>query len=121
MILGIDPGLANTGFAVLETSDSGQENEIKLKECGVWLTKSSESDVERLKEIYMELEKIIKKYGVERIAVESLFFGGGDRGDKGLRSEFGIGSGNLYATSDKNGFGGIRESRKISGGRNGAG
>ncbi|HCU54942.1 TPA: crossover junction endodeoxyribonuclease RuvC [Candidatus Shapirobacteria bacterium] len=74
MILGIDPGLANTGFAVLETSDSGQENEIKLKECGVWLTKSSESDVERLKEIYMELEKIIKKYGVERIAVESLFF-----------------------------------------------
>jgi len=69
MILGIDPGLANTGFAVLETGDSGQEVEIKLKECGVWLTKSSESDVERLKEIYMELEKIIRKYGVE-----SLFF-----------------------------------------------
>jgi crossover junction endodeoxyribonuclease RuvC len=74
MILGIDPGLANCGFAVLETSELRQENEIKLKECGVWLTKSSESDVERLKEIYMELEKIIKKYGVERIAVESLFF-----------------------------------------------
>lgn len=72
MILGIDPGLANVGWAVLQSRI--ESDEIKLMECGVWLTKSSENDVDRLKKIYLELEKIIKKYEIERIAVERLFF-----------------------------------------------
>lgn len=72
MILGIDPGLANVGWAVLQSGI--ESDEIKLVEWGVWLTKSSENDVDRLKKIYLELEKIIKKYKVKRMAVERLFF-----------------------------------------------
>jgi crossover junction endodeoxyribonuclease RuvC len=67
MILGIDPGLANTGWAVLE-------DEKTLVECGVLKTKITDLSAERLGQIYNELEKIIKKYKVEVIAIETLFF-----------------------------------------------
>jgi len=63
MILGIDPGLENTGFAVV--------NNEKLVECGV--VKVGKGDM-RLKDLYEELEKIIMKYKVAEVAYESLFF-----------------------------------------------
>jgi crossover junction endodeoxyribonuclease RuvC len=67
MILGIDPGLANTGWAVLE-------NEERVVDSGCLVTKSSDDSSKRLEFIYSELEKIIKKYKVETISIESLFF-----------------------------------------------
>jgi Holliday junction resolvasome RuvABC endonuclease subunit len=51
MILGIDPGLENTGYAIVDNE--------KLIECGV--VKVGKGDM-RLKDLYEELEKIIKKY-----------------------------------------------------------
>jgi crossover junction endodeoxyribonuclease RuvC len=66
MILGIDPGLENTGWAVVE--------EEKLVECGVILTSTKQKSAERLEKIYNELEGIIKKYKVTEMALESLFF-----------------------------------------------
>ncbi|MCX6726577.1 MAG: crossover junction endodeoxyribonuclease RuvC [Candidatus Shapirobacteria bacterium] len=63
MILGIDPGLENTGWAVV--------NENKLIECGV--VKVGKGDG-RLKDLDSELEKIIKKFKVTEVAFESLFF-----------------------------------------------
>lgn len=67
MILGIDPGLANTGWAVLESED-------KVVDSGCLVTKPSEDSTERLAFIYYELEKIIKKYKVNVVSIESLFF-----------------------------------------------
>ena len=67
MILGIDPGLANTGWAVLK-------DENTLVECGCLRTKITSSSAKRLNMIYEELEELIKKYGVTVIAFESLFF-----------------------------------------------
>ncbi|HEX8923517.1 MAG TPA: crossover junction endodeoxyribonuclease RuvC [Patescibacteria group bacterium] len=67
MILGIDPGLANTGWAILE-------DETKLVECGVLKTKISDGSADRLNQIYEELERLIKKYKVEAVAIETLFF-----------------------------------------------
>ncbi|MBU1118112.1 crossover junction endodeoxyribonuclease RuvC [Patescibacteria group bacterium] len=67
MILGIDPGLANTGWAVLENSE-------KLVDSGCLITKSGEDSSKRLAFIYNELEKIIVKYKVEVVSIESLFF-----------------------------------------------
>jgi crossover junction endodeoxyribonuclease RuvC len=67
MILGIDPGLANTGWAILS-------DEKTLVECGCLQTKISEASAERLDKIYCELEKLIKKYKVEAMAIETLFF-----------------------------------------------
>jgi crossover junction endodeoxyribonuclease RuvC len=67
MILGIDPGLANTGWAVLR-------DEKTLVECGCLKTKISEVSAKRLDQIYCELEGLIKKYKVEAVAIETLFF-----------------------------------------------
>jgi crossover junction endodeoxyribonuclease RuvC len=67
MILGIDPGLENTGWAVMD----GVE---KLVECGVILTSIKQSSADRLGKIYSELEEIIKKHKVTEMAIETLFF-----------------------------------------------
>lgn len=67
MILGIDPGLANTGWAVLK-------DENTLVECGCLMTKVSDDSPKRLAEIYEELERLIKKYKITALAFESLFF-----------------------------------------------
>jgi len=72
MILGIDPGLANTGWAVV--NDQLRITNYELIACGCLVTKSIQNDTERLMYIYNELEKIIKKYEVEAVALETLFF-----------------------------------------------
>jgi crossover junction endodeoxyribonuclease RuvC len=69
MILGIDPGLENTGWAVLDNSD-----EPKLVACGVILTKAKEISAKRLEAIYAGVEKLIKMYKVDEMAIETLFF-----------------------------------------------
>ena len=78
MILGIDPGLANLGWAVLqsrtETGNRKPEIGIKLVACGVIKTKNGDGEAKRLGYIYQELEKLIKKYKVEAVAIETLFF-----------------------------------------------
>ena len=85
MILGIDPGLANTGWAVLDLrsqmSDLSSNNdkdcnesEYKLIECGCLRTKITDTSANRLNQIYEELEGLIKKYKVEAMAIETLFF-----------------------------------------------
>ena len=82
MILGIDPGLANTGWAVLDVrsqiSDLSKKeennSEFKLIECGCLRTKITDTSADRLNQIYEELEGLIKKYKVEAMAIETLFF-----------------------------------------------
>jgi len=65
MILGIDPGLANTGFAIVSEDE-------KLIKVGCIVT--SVKSVERLGEIYDSLDKLIKKFKVKEVAIESLYF-----------------------------------------------
>lgn len=67
MILGIDPGLANIGWAVLK-------DEKTLIKCGCLTTKVSDTNAKRLGKIYEELEKIIKEFKIETVAFETLFF-----------------------------------------------
>ena len=66
MILGIDPGLENTGYGIID--------EGKLVVCGVILTDNKKSSVDRLGKIYKDLEEIIKKFKVSEMAIETLFF-----------------------------------------------
>jgi len=72
MILGIDPGLENTGWGVIETRN--EKPEIRLVDCGVILTSKKDRSEVRLEKIFEEIQKIIKKYKVEEVAMESLFF-----------------------------------------------
>lgn len=70
IILGIDPGVATTGFALLE-----QKNQrLRVLDYGCIITKKNTSFPLRLKQIYQELSRIIKKYRPSIVAVEEVFF-----------------------------------------------
>ena len=70
IILGIDPGLATTGYGVVEKKG----NSFKLIEYSTIITSSDKNDVDRLSVLYEELLSLIDKFKPEQIAVEELFF-----------------------------------------------
>jgi crossover junction endodeoxyribonuclease RuvC len=70
-ILGIDPGMAIVGYAMIEYDE---KNEIKLLTSGSIQTDKKLSDSKRLLEIYNDLSEIVKKYKPDCVSVEQLFF-----------------------------------------------
>lgn len=68
--MGIDPGLKNIGFAVVEQGKS----ECKAVEYGVILTDSEEKKEKRLLFIYEELMKVMEKFRPTEAAMEALYF-----------------------------------------------
>jgi crossover junction endodeoxyribonuclease RuvC len=71
IILGIDPGIADTGFGLIEKAAGGK---ITCLAYGSIKTKAGLPMAERLETLNNELEKIIKKYQPALAAVEELFF-----------------------------------------------
>ena len=67
-ILGIDPGLINTGYGVIEVVN----REFKAVEGGVIRTKSSEPMEQRLFTIYKVLRDVIEEFKPEVVAIEDL-------------------------------------------------
>ena len=78
MILGIDPGLANVGWAVIERCEG--EMEAKLVDCGCFETKPTPTALRsggqagRLCFIDEKVGELIDKFKIREMAVESLFF-----------------------------------------------
>jgi crossover junction endodeoxyribonuclease RuvC len=70
IILGIDPGYAITGWAILEKTGS----KLKALDYGAIETKIGLPHAERLLILHQELQKIIKKFQPELLSVEELFF-----------------------------------------------
>ena len=70
IFLGIDPGIATTGFGVLEV----QANRMKLLEIGTILTPAHTPLPDRLYQISMDLQSLIRKHEPQAMAVEELFF-----------------------------------------------
>lgn len=70
IILGIDPGIADTGFGVVETD----ANTLRCIDYGSIKTKAGLDLADRLEVLHKELTKIIKKYQPNLISVEQLFF-----------------------------------------------
>ena len=70
IVLGIDPGLATTGWGVI--SVAGQD--INAIEWGIISTKKQTPFPERLLTISKDLKKIIKNYKPNLIVIEELFF-----------------------------------------------
>lgn len=68
--LAIDPGFDRVGVAVVEKN--GSKEKLLFSEC--ILTNKKESQSERLKQIGLEIKKIIKKWKPESLAIEKLFF-----------------------------------------------
>ena len=70
VILGIDPGLATTGYGVL----TGSEAHMKPVAYGSIITSPKMSLSQRLQIIYDEVSAIIEEYKPDEIGVEELFF-----------------------------------------------
>lgn len=70
-ILGIDPGLASTGWGVLDY----QDGKIKYIDHGIIETKAGQIRSERLFFILQSVRSIIDKYKPTQAAIETLYFG----------------------------------------------
>lgn len=72
-VLGIDPGLAETGWAILE-QDEKDTDKVSLVASGSFKTKAGSKISRRLEIIHGKISKIIEKYQPEEMAVEEIFF-----------------------------------------------
>lgn len=70
IILGIDPGIATTGFGVIAI----EKGVCTLVDCGVVTTHKDLTHAERLAILYEDLTEIVKKHQPQQVAVEKLFF-----------------------------------------------
>ncbi len=69
-IIGIDPGLASTGWGVIDTAS----NKIRHISHGCIETKAGCPRAERLFLIYTEIKKVIHLYTPQEAAIETLYF-----------------------------------------------
>lgn len=72
IILGIDPGLINTGYGVIQITGS---NNLQAIDFGTISPDKKEKLSYRLKTIYDDLSLIIKKYSPNILSIEEVFFG----------------------------------------------
>lgn len=70
LILGIDPGIADTGFGVIKNKN----NKLIGLNYGSIKTSAKLNLSDRLEIINLELTKLIKKYQPDLISIEELFF-----------------------------------------------
>ena len=70
IIIGIDPGTAETGVGIIEKTSAG----IKRLHHGCIKTESKKDKALRLKEIFNSVNDLIGEYKAEVLAMESLFF-----------------------------------------------
>jgi len=69
VVLGIDPGLQRTGYAVLGYDHKAPQ----LKEAGVLSTSDSDSLQERLQSIYDSVEEVIEEFQPDILVIENLY------------------------------------------------
>ena len=69
-VIGIDPGTAIVGYGIIDYN----KNKYSIVDYGVILTSKDLSTEERLEIVYNELDKILKKYEPEFMAIEDLFY-----------------------------------------------
>lgn len=69
VILGIDPGLASTGWAVLEKGKN-----LQLLDTGCIRTKKEKTLSQRLGNLFQEIKKLAKKTKPKAVAIEEVFF-----------------------------------------------
>lgn len=70
--LGIDPGTATTGYGVVAQTAGG---DFELLACGVIRTEPRTAMHLRLRELFEDLQALIREFEPDAMAVEKLFFG----------------------------------------------
>ena len=71
LVLGIDPGTANTGYGVVRGGGVGFPS---LVECGVIRTRARDPLPARLREIYEGVRELIEKHRPDALSVEDVFY-----------------------------------------------
>ncbi|MDI6703577.1 MAG: crossover junction endodeoxyribonuclease RuvC [bacterium] len=70
IVLGVDPGLAITGFGIVESVDK----KMKVLDYGSFTTQKKTPFPSRLKKIHDFLENVIKDFNPTSLAIEDIFF-----------------------------------------------
>ncbi|MBP5403584.1 MAG: crossover junction endodeoxyribonuclease RuvC [Elusimicrobiaceae bacterium] len=70
-VLGIDPGLDRTGWAIL-TRDA--RSVLSLSACGLIHTEAGQELAQRLEFVHQETQKILQKYQPDQVAMEQNYF-----------------------------------------------
>jgi crossover junction endodeoxyribonuclease RuvC len=70
-ILGIDPGTNVLGFAVIEVD----RDHVQVLEIGVVKLRDKETQSEKLRDIFLEVQEIIERYLPGDLAIEAPFYG----------------------------------------------
>jgi len=71
IILGLDPGLASTGFGVVKEDGSGK---LEMLDYGVIRTPAHTDFADRINTVHQDLTQLIKKYKPQVAGIEKLFF-----------------------------------------------
>lgn len=71
LVLGIDPGIAITGYGLVQ---EGKDGSLEAVDHGVILTAAGTPLPQRLSQLYRSLQEIIQLYHPDSSAVEQLFF-----------------------------------------------
>lgn len=69
-ILGIDPGTATTGYAIIKYDGE----HLNLIDFGIIKTDPSDKNTDRLKQICGDIETLIKRFKPDQAAIEEIFF-----------------------------------------------
>jgi crossover junction endodeoxyribonuclease RuvC len=75
IVLGIDPGTADTGFGVVQSAGS----RLRALDAGVIRTRAGVSPELRLAEIHTRVVALLELHAPEALAIEGLFFGANAR------------------------------------------
>ena len=70
LVIGIDPGTAITGYGLVRETNG----QLECEDFGVVRTSASDKLEQRLQEIYIGLEEVVKQHKPTDAAVEQLFF-----------------------------------------------
>jgi crossover junction endodeoxyribonuclease RuvC len=71
IVLGVDPGTANTGYGVVQSEAS----RLRALSCGVIQTRAGVPLERRLAEIHRRIGELLDRFRHEAVAVEELYFG----------------------------------------------
>lgn len=71
LVLGIDPGLAITGYGLVQEQDGN----LLLVDCGIITTPARVPVSKRLQQLHEGLQRVLDTYQPDAASVEELFFG----------------------------------------------
>jgi crossover junction endodeoxyribonuclease RuvC len=89
IVLGIDPGLASTGYGVITTDIDGavRGNGLRVLSAGVIDTRAGAAPESRLAALHAEVDALLVEHEPDAVALEELYFG------QNARTAFAVGQG----------------------------